>query len=85
MLGRVVQTDALARGMVDSIGTLESLIARLSENKTAMYGGKYSKGAIAMTPQEQAAAFAAEHPEAARRHAKIEITRLNGESRRVRQ
>lgn len=54
---------ALERGMVDSIGTLEGLVARLSESKTA--SGGYFKGAIAMTTQEQAAKFAAENPEAA--------------------
>ena len=54
---------ALSRGMVDSIGTLEGLIAELSGSKTAM-GGNF-KGAISMTPQELAAKFAAENPEAA--------------------
>lgn len=57
-------TAALQRGMVDKIGTLEGVIASLSEKRAAAYGGKF-KGASAMTPQEQAAAFAAEHPEAA--------------------
>lgn len=54
---------ALARGMVDSIGTLEGLIAELSGSKTAI-GGNF-KGAFSMTPQELAAKFAAENPEAA--------------------
>ena len=57
--------EALARGMVDSAGTLEGLIARLSESsKSAAMRGKFM-GATAMTPQEQAAAFAAENAEAA--------------------
>ncbi len=57
-------TAAIARGMVDSIGTLEGVIAKLSKSKAAAYGGTF-KGASVMTPQEQAAAFAAENPEAA--------------------
>lgn len=53
---------ALKRGMVDRIGTLESVLAGLS-SKNAVYG-KQTQG-VFMTPQEMAAQFKAENPEAA--------------------
>lgn len=54
---------AFERGMVDSLGTFEALLSRLSGKSTNL--GAKTQGVYSMTPQELAAQFKAEHPEAA--------------------
>lgn len=54
---------AFERGMVDSLGTFEALLSRLSGKSTK--AGAPTQGVYSMTPQELAAQFKAEHPEAA--------------------